>query len=344
MKREARYRLPGLLAELLGTPEAEIRLTDPADDQGADVIGSDGHGRMWLIQVKSAGSPAQVGAAASEFAHSEPAGHFHLLVVPSMSRTGAEIAARFHINWVDLSGNADIYTDDVRIHVEGRPNHYRARGRPSSPFAPRSSRVARTFLLNPAHWWQQKDLAEMTGLSDGSISRIVRRLESDALLERRDALVRPHDPGLLLDAWSEDYRFDRHDIVTCHISGSGPALAKNLTEKLRDLGTRHAFTGLPAAWALDEFAMFRLVTVYIDGDPRQIVGRLDARRSSTGANVQLVGPNDDGVFMGEQENSGLPCVSAVQAYLDLRHLPERASDAAEHLRGRHLGWRRGSSA
>jgi hypothetical protein len=62
------------------------------------------------------------------------------------------------------------------------------------------------------------------------------------------------------------------------------------------------------------------------------------RRKERGANVQLVGPDDDGVYLGRRDVSARLCVSPVQTYLDLQHLPERADDAAQELRNAHKLW------
>ena len=165
-----------------------------------------------------------------------------------------------------------------------------------------------------------------------------RRLRDDEelLLERRERELRPRDPDRLLDAWAQDYRFTHHDILTGHISGSGIELAHDLAQRLGALDVRHAFTGLPAAWTIDHFARFRLTTVYVEGDPRDAAKRLELRQASAGANVQLIGPDDLGLFIGEHLHDGLNCVSPVQVYLDLLHLPERAHEAAEHLRRYYL--------
>jgi hypothetical protein len=104
-------------------------------------------------------------------------------------------------------------------------------------------------------------------LDDGNVSRIVRRLDEAALLERRDKELRLRDPDLLLDAWAQECRFDRHDAILGHVSGSGIEVARNLAENLSKRQIAHAFTGLPAAWEIDRFAQFRLATVYaLEGD------------------------------------------------------------------------------
>lgn len=337
-EREASRRIPGMLGEMLDEPVAPAMAAPAGRDSSVDLVLADERGRRWLLQLKAASGPGLVRGAAEQLRHyraSMPEA-VPLLVVPYMSPAGAKAAQGQEINWIDLSGNARIRVDDANIRMEGRPNRYRSVGRPSSPFAPKSARVARELLIEPDRWWRQKDLVGTTGIDDGNVSRIVRRLDEELLLERRERELRPRDPDLLLDAWEQDYRFDGHDIVTGHLSGTGIDLARKLAEQLDAAGLRHAFTGMPAAWALDHFARFRLTTVYVEGDPRNAADHIDMRPTQSGANVQLVGPNDNGVFAGEQDHDSLRCVAPVQIYLDLLHLPERAAEAAGHLRAEHL--------
>lgn len=338
IEREALHRLPAVLGELLDEPLGPNDLWRDSPDAGVDVI-ADARGRRWVFQIKSSSRPGLVATAAEQIAAMGEVDAIAVLVVPFMTPAGAKSAAERSLNWLDLSGNAHLRTDDgLYIHVEGHPNQYASRGRPSSPFAPKSSRVAHAMLLEPGRWWRQKGLAEIADLDDGHVSRIVRRLADDALLDRQGNEVRPRDPELLLDAWADDYRFERHDIVIGHATGSGIELARELHKRLERAEIDHAFTGLPAAWALNQFARFRLNTVYVHGDPREAADAVDLRRNERGANVQIVGPDDRGVFLGQRELEDLPCVSPVQIYLDLGHLPERADDAARQLRDDGLLW------
>lgn len=211
-----------------------------------------------------------------------------MLLVPFMTAAGIKTAASFGLNWVDLSGNAEIRGDQLYISVRSRPSRFVTRGRPSSPFAPKSSRVARTMLLDPNRWWRQNELAAATRSS------------------------------------------------AAHASGSGIELARELNRRLIDSGIRDAFTGLAAAWLLDPFARFRLISLYIEGDPHVVAERLGLRLNEQGANVQVISPDDDGVFAGERDIEYLPCVSLLQVYLDLQQLPERAGEAADNLHERGL--------
>ena len=98
-------------------------------------------------------------------------------------------------------------------------------------------------------------------------------------------------------------------------------------------------TGLSAAWLYTSFAAFRLVTIYLPSMPnRDLLNAMDFSNEPKGANLWLVLPDDEGVFHGSQLQDGIRCVSAVQAYLDLKDQPERAKDAAVELRRRLLNW------
>ncbi|WP_210494896.1 type IV toxin-antitoxin system AbiEi family antitoxin [Patulibacter sp. SYSU D01012] len=339
MEREAVRRLPGLLADLFDEPHIDTSCRVERADSGADLIIEAG-GRRWFVQLKSSSSPGIVAAAAEQLQAQADPDVRGVLVVPFMTSAGARTADERRINWIDLSGNAHLRDDLLHIWVQGRPNAFPRPGRPASAFAPKSSRVARTLLLDPTRWWRQKDLSDSTDLDPGRVSRIIKRLAEGQLLERDGSLLRPRDPDLLLDAWAEEYRFDRHDIQTGHLTGTGLQLAQDVHDRLERAGVDHALTGLPAAYALDGFARFRLISVYVAGDPRDAADALELRRNDRGANVQLIGPDDRGVFDGSGNVDGLPCVAPVQVYLDLLHLPERAAEAAQELRAGNSLWRR----
>jgi hypothetical protein len=192
------------------------------------------------------------------------------------------------------------------------------------------------MLLTPHRWWRRKDLASAAELDSGQVSRVIKRLLTDRLLEEQGNELRPRDPDALLDAWQDEYRFARHEILRGHMSGAGIELSRALEERLEGASHRFAFTGLPAAWAFNKFARFRLNSVYVQEDPHAVAEAIGLRVNERGANVQIITPDDAGVFAGARKVEGLSCVSPVQAYLDLRHLPERAGEAAEDLRHKGL--------
>lgn len=337
VERDAMRILPLHLAGFLGQAEDDVQLgLEPRGGPGD--IGAEAGGLRWLFQVKTSSQPGIVASVADRLVPLSDDGTVAALVVPYMTPAGAKTAQDRGLNWLDLSGNACMHARGLHVSVEGRANAFTRRGRPASAFAPKSSRLAHALLLDPMRWWRQKDLALATELDDGHVSRIVRRLADDELVIGQEGRWRPRDPSLLLDAWAGDYRFDRHDIVIGHATGSGMELAREIDERLSAAQVDHAFTGLVSAWTVDPFARFRLNTVFVRGDPVRAADAVGLRRNERGANVQLVCPIDQGVFIGRSVRDHLSCVSPVQTYLDLLSLPERAADAAHELRERGRLW------
>ena len=147
---------------------------------------------------------------------------------------------------------------------------------------------------------------------------------------------------MLLDAWSEGYKFSRHTLLQGHVAArSGDALLRFACDVLSAQKVEHAATGLAAAWTLTRFAAFRLATIYLGDDPSpSLLEKLGFREDPRGANLWLVIPDDEGVFQGAAVRDGIRCVHPVQVYLDLKEHPERAKEAAERLRADLLKWGR----
>ena len=265
-----------------------------------------------------------------------------LVVVPFMGDAGRERCAGHGVAWMDLSGNSRIVAPGLRILVEGRPNRYKRRGRPSTAFAPKSSRIARWLLMHPAEPLTQRELARATGTDEGHTSRVVGKLiEDDLIVRTAGGAVRPRDPDLLLDAWREAYDFRKHHVLRGHIAArSGDGLLYQVVAGLNRASVPHAVTGLAAAWCLGRFSAFRIATVYLQRElPSDVAAALSFQEDSRGANVWLVVPNDEGVFHGASTTTeDIICVHPVQTWLDLHAHPERAEAVARELRSEYLRW------
>ena len=261
-----------------------------------------------------------------------------LLVVPYMGRAGQERCTRARMNWMDLSGNAEFSASGIFYHDLGNPNRFRRSGRPESAFGPRGCRITRRLLTDPSKAVTQRTLASSTGLNEGHTSRIVGKLLETGLVKRGGEGIRVVDADVLLDAWQEDYRFDRHHVIRGRIPApGGDTLVHSLAEALSKAEEPYAATALPAAWLWTRYGSFNLCTLYISRPPSPGLRKdLGFQEEADGANTWLVVPNDEGVFHGAEIVDGIRCVHPVQAYVDLKDHPERAPEAASEIR-RHLG-------
>jgi hypothetical protein len=328
------------LSELLGAPAQVV-----AHERAVDLLLHVGS-RVVAVEFLAQAGAAHIGQALARLAAARrDVGQDALLVVavPYMGPVGQRLCAAAQVNWLDLSGNAQLVAPDLRILIEGQPNRYKTAGRRPDLFSPMRARVARRLLMEPNRTWLQAELLAATGLDAGHLSRTLRDLVSAGLVHR-DAQrhLSVPDPDLLLTTWREAYDFDQHQRLAGHLAvRSGDELVERITGHLRERGLPFAVTGLPAAWCWAPMAMYRLVTVYVaDLAAFEAAPPGGFRAEPGGANLWLVRPSDRGVFDGAEEVAGCPCVHPVQVYLDLKAQPERAAEAADELRRARLSWSR----
>ena len=351
-EKHAIRRVAERIAELVDADCHTLSMRENHRNLQVDAVLGVGH-FVFIVNWKSVGSAASTYSAITQVRrHAEEikrSGRIDgevvpLIAVPFMGTTGRERCAEYGVAWLDLSGNASISAPGLRILIEGKPNLYKRPGRPSTPFAPRSSRIARWLLIHPTEPVTQRELARATGTDEGYTSRVVGTLEDEGLIVRNDdGAILPREPDLLLDAWLEVYNFNKHYVLRGHVAArSGEALLRQLSARLNRASVPYAATGLAAAWSLDHFAGFRTVSMYLWQEPSSdLIDALSFREDTRGANVWLIIPNDEGVFDGASIRNGIHCVHPVQAYLDLHAHPERAIEAAHELRNEHLQWRTG---
>lgn len=265
-----------------------------------------------------------------------------LLVVLYMTPASRAKCEKAGISWLDLSGNADISAPGLRVFIEGKPNRFRRPGRVATAFAPKGARVARYLLEHPGQYLSQSEIVDQTKTSRGHVSKVVSKLLAQGLITKADeGKIRVPHPDRLLDAWVEEYDFDQHARVSCILASRvGQETTAKLAERLNALGLDYAATGLSAAYLLDPFANYRIATFFVDSPlTDELLSQLDLREAERGGNIWLVSPNDHGVFQGVETYEEIPCAHPVQVYLDLLGHPERAKEAAEHLRQHRLNWR-----
>ena len=329
---EAKLAIEQLLLKWFDKPPTLKRL-----ESGADFAATLGSTKL-IMEFKASADAASVRAAIQQLGKSKKS-EIPIVVVPYMGEVGRRLCEEARVSWLDLSGNADIRAPRLRVLVDGMPNRYVQRGRPATPFAPKSSRLTRWLLIHPSNSFTQRELARATGLDVSQISRLVRRLQEQRLVRvGENGHVALADRKLLLEEWASDYRFQQHRILQGHIPGrSGPETVEHVSRALGDANVSHAFTGLAGAWPYTQASAFRLVTVYVNELPTAARLRaIDFVPNEKGSNAWFVVPVDEGVFDGSRDFDGARYAHPVQVWLDLKEQPERSKEVASDLRDRIL--------
>jgi hypothetical protein len=327
------------LEHILGLPSLRAVPQPPG---GIDLL-VHGPKLSFAVEWKSIGDAANVGAAVLQVGRfmERTAGKniIPMVAVPYMGETGRRLCAEAAVSWIDLSGNAWIDAPGRQIHILGNRNRFASAGRPANVFAPRSSRVVRVLLMDPSRSFSQTELVSAAGVDKGRVSRIVRRMQAMDLLISERGGYRLKDPSVALEAWKEAYDFRQHDVLEGHVPVRDPEELLGVLKKAAlKSDVAWALTGLAAAWRLTHFAMYRLTSLFAGQVPSAAwLDALGFVEGSRGANLWILTPTDDSVFMGARNVQGVQCVHPLQAYLDLKAHPERASEAATRLRPLVLG-------
>lgn len=329
--------LPKMLSEYLGLPAGSVK-----------VVRGQKHGSFnldLLVMVQKKTFAAEVRMRSDSSAIHQAVRMLHeickqnpefipLLVVPYMGEIGGKICKDENITWIDLSGNAHIALPALHVHVEGKPNRHAKAGRPENPFSPKSVRVTRWLLAYPGKAFTQREIANATGLYEGYVSRIVKKLERDELIDRdNENKVFAANPPRLIEAWRDAANFSKNKIIKGHMPvRSGEEALLKIASAAHEYDLHYAATGLAGAWQIDKFANYRLCSVYVNKPPSDdFFDELSFRETNKGANVWFVLPKDEGVFQCEKKIGQIHCAHPVQIYIDLKDHPERSAEAAEHL-------------
>lgn len=331
---------------LAGLPRTRIEFIEPVGEVEALDIRAEFHldqKRVRLFcEVKSSGQPRYVRAALDQLARIErDSNSVAMVIAPYLSEQARALCREDGAGYLDFEGNAFLSAGSIHVErqVASKPKAEKRALR--SLFKPKSARILRRLLREPARPWRVLDLAEAAGVSVGHVSTISNELKDRGWAEQTEDGLVVSDPDALLDAWAENYEqpAGREHSRYSHLHGS--ALDDALQSVLN--GPHPGRLILRSYSAADRIAPFaRNANRYLYADEAaldQLTKEMRLTPAGKGGNVLVIVPDEDGVFDDAVEPMpGIPCTSPVQTYLDLQHSGERGREAADHLRQETLKW------
>jgi hypothetical protein len=290
-----------------------------------------------IIDIKPTGQPLYARRAVGELKEivGNNKSYYGIFASAFLSEETRKICRENGIGFIDLSGNCFFSFDNFFLSVEGRPNLYPATRPLKSIFSTRSTRALRVLLCNAKKEWSVEYLAKESGISIGQASLIKKKLLEyemiETLGEDKRAKFRLIQPERLLTEWSKNYTYRKNKVKNYYSLDDVKTIENNLSDYFRDKDKIYAFTLTSGASLVAPFLRYRRVFSYVSGDMEQVAADLGFKEVSSGENVSLMEPYDEGVFYGLQKIKGVKVVSDIQLYLDIVNYRERGEEAARFL-------------
>lgn len=286
----------------------------------------------WIVcEIKNNGQPRLARTAIAQllrYVEAFPQA-YPVFAAPYISPRSAEVCREQGVGYVDLAGNCRLTFDNVYILKEGRENPFKEKRDLRSLFSPKAERILRVLLSNPNAKWKTEELAKTAEVSLGQVSNVKKLLADREWIDASDFGLK--EPGRLLEAWSTGYRSQRNRRMDYYSFLNVDELETAIALLCRDLGIRYALTGFSAAARRTPMVRYQRAAVYIAENVERLVEGLVLKTVTSGANLSILTPYDNGVFFGAEEIDGIMLVSPVQNYLDLKDDRGRGEEAATAL-------------
>jgi hypothetical protein len=336
MEVKAKKSLESILKEIpfveLKGSKANVRVNNKQIDIVLNVLIS-GKTTKFVVEVKSQGEPrlvrmvvAQIKNYLQSFKDS-----YGILIAPYLSDASRQICKEAGIGCVDLAGNAFLSFRNVFIDRSGRANPFAVARPLKSVFSPKSSRILRVLLSDPAKRWYVEDLSQEAGISIGLTSRVKQALLSEEWIKQDDKRFYLAKSEEVLNRWVNNYSYEKNKSFSFYSGFSEEQLELAIKRECEKRKYRYGLALFSGARKVAPFVRTMRFFSYIDGDIEDIAKSLQLKKVESGANVTFLQPYDDGVFYGLQYINGINIVSDIQLYLDLKSYKGRGEEAAQAI-------------
>jgi len=295
-----------------------------------------------FFEAKSTGQPRYVRMAVNQLQTliSQRSNVYGVFGAPYLSEESIKICRENDIGFIDIAGNCLLKFNNIYISIQGKPNPYPATRPLKSIFAPKTTRALRVLLCNPKKEWGVKELAKEANISLGQASNLKRKLLDYEFIEevktQKGLKFRVLNPETLLKKWAENYSYRKNKIKNYYSFDDVKDIEKKLINYCETNKIRYAFTLTSGASLVAPSLRYKRVFAYINDSLESVAQALDWKEVSSGQNISLLEPYDEGVFYELQDINGAKVVSDIQLYLDLKSYRERGEEAARFLLERRL--------
>ncbi len=290
-----------------------------------------------VFEVKSTGQPRFARMAVNQLKEiiSNNNNYYGVFASSFLSDESRKICQENNIGFIDMGGNCFFKFDNVYLSIEGKSNPFPNTRPLKTLFYSKSSRALRVLLSNPKNAWFVKDLSTEAGISLGQAFLVKKKLLEEELIEELEVdgskKFKLINPEKLLDKWSKNYNYNKNNIKNYYSLDDIKTIESNIINYCNTKKIRYAFTLTSGASLVAPFLRYNRVFIYILGNIETFAKDLNFKEVSSGSNISILQPYDEGVFYNLQIIDGVKVVSDIQLYLDLISYRERGEEAAKFL-------------
>ena len=287
-----------------------------------------------VVEVRTVGQPRIIREATNQLmrARNELPRAYGIVMAPYISPEAAGICVKEGIGFADLAGNCLLSFDQVFISKEGKRNPFARKRDLRSLYSPKAERVLRVLLSTPGRSWKLQSLAKESAVSLGQSFNVKKLLVDREWVETGADGLRLTAPAKLLAEWEEHYDFRRSTVQEFYTLRPIADFERLLAEACAKGELDYALAGFSSAARYAPMVRYQRAMAYVVGSLDDLAGRLQLKPVSSGANVNLIAPYDDGVLYGAETRGDARVTSPVQTYLDLCQIKGRGEEAADFLK------------
>ncbi|MGE6760142.1 hypothetical protein ACQKGO_19160 [Corallococcus interemptor] len=256
-----------------------------------------------------------------------------VIIAPYLSESTRALLSGKEVGYLDLTGNIrlSVSRPGLFVEVQGASVDPRRENRPARSLkGAKAGRIIRA-LIDRKQPPGVRELAALTKIDPGYVSRVLTLLDSEALIRRAGhGRMQAVDWPELLRRWAHEAPLESRGHSRTYLDPRG---LSSFIARLAQSDARYAVTGSLAGAAFAPTAPARLATVWLQ-DAAEVASSLGLRAADAGANLLLIEPGDEGVFEGSSQRDGVWYAAPSQVAADLLTSPGRGPAEGEAL----LGW------
>jgi hypothetical protein len=291
------------------------------------------HKKDLIIKVNNNGEPRFARQAVNHLLRfrNDRADCYCIFMAPYISGETAGICLQDEIGSVDFAGNCRIFFDRVFLEKKGNPNPYTQKRVLHTLFSPAASRILRVVITQPKKKWKIKEMAAEAKVSVGLVANVRKLLLDREWISAEWGNFTLEKPDLLLTEWANNYNFRKNRIFTYYTLENPPGMESLIAKICQQKNIRYALTGFSAAARLAPAVRYNRSMIYVEAITEELIHELSIKPVTSGANVLLLLPFDEGVFHHVMKVDKISLVTPVQAYLDLVGFRGRGEESAKVL-------------